>query len=38
VNEIPGLWLVLSELPETIEFRGDAVLQYVEPGLYTKRH
>jgi hypothetical protein len=38
VNEIIGLPLALSVLPETIEFPGDAVLELVEPGLYRKGH
>ena len=36
VNEIAGLRLVRSLFPETVEFKGDAVLQLVEPGLYSK--
>jgi len=37
VNETTGLGLVLSLFPQTIEFTGDMMLQYVEPGLYSKR-
>jgi len=37
VNETDGLWLVLTLFPQVLEFPGDAVLKYVEPGLYSKR-
>jgi hypothetical protein len=36
VNEIAGVGLVLRLLPKTITFKGDAVLDLVEPGLYRK--
>jgi len=36
VNEIAGLRLVLDLLPKTIIFKGDAVLDLVEHGLYRK--
>ncbi len=37
VDETPGLGLVLSLFPQTIDFTGDMILQYVQPGLYSKR-
>jgi hypothetical protein len=36
VNEMAGVGLVLRLLPKTITFKGDAVLDLVEPGLYRK--
>jgi hypothetical protein len=36
VNEIAGISLVLRILPKAITFKGDAVLDLVEPGLYHK--
>ena len=37
VNEIEVIGLMLQELPQVIDFKADAVLQYVELGLYSKR-
>jgi hypothetical protein len=37
VNETDGSWLVLMLFPQILEFQGDALLKYVEPGLYSKR-
>ena len=36
VNEMAGIGLVLGLLPKAITFKGDAVLDLVEPGLYRK--
>src|SRR5262249_50683307 len=36
VNEISGWRLALSVFPEVYDFSGDAVLGFVEPGLYRK--
>jgi hypothetical protein len=37
VNETPGLGLVLGLLPNSYEFSGPQLAQFVQPGLYTKR-
>lgn len=37
VNETAGVGLVLGLFPQVIHFDGDAVTQFVEPGLYAKR-
>jgi hypothetical protein len=37
VNEIAGVHLARSLFPQLLHFKGDAVLQLVEPGLYSKR-
>lgn len=37
VHENEGLELALSLFPQAIEFEGDAVLQHVKPGLYSKK-
>jgi hypothetical protein len=36
VNETSGLWLVHGLFPQVLYFQGDAVLQLVERGLYSK--
>ena len=36
VDQIIGLPLALGVFPEVLDFRGDAVLKLVEPGLYRK--
>jgi hypothetical protein len=37
VDEIPGLGLVLGLLPNSHEFSGEQLAQFVEPGLYSKK-
>jgi hypothetical protein len=37
VNETTGLWLVRGLFPQVLLFEGDAVLQLVQKGLYSKR-
>jgi hypothetical protein len=37
VNETTGLWLVRGLFPQVLPFEGDAVLQLVQKGLYSKR-
>jgi len=37
LHENEGLELALSLFPQTIAFEGDAVLQHVKPGLYSKK-
>ena len=37
VNEIAGVRLVLDLFPKILEFHGNAILKYVEPGLYSKK-
>lgn len=35
-NETLGLRLVLDLLPKRVDFKGDAILDLVTPGLYSK--
>jgi hypothetical protein len=37
VDETPGLGLVLGLLPNSYEFSGEQLAQFIEPGLYSKR-
>jgi hypothetical protein len=36
VNEIDGLRLVRQVFPQKLEFQGEAILQFVESGVYRK--
>jgi len=37
VHEIMGLDLALEVFPQLVPFEGDAVLRFIEPGLYSKK-
>lgn len=37
LHETSGLRLALGVFPQNLEFQGDAIAKYVEPGLYSKR-
>lgn len=37
VNQISGLRLALSIFPQRLDFKGNAILDRVTPGLYSKR-
>jgi hypothetical protein len=37
VDETPGLGLVLELLPNSYEFSGEQLAQFIQPGLYSKK-